>query len=352
MADNQSPSYKSISKEIEEIKQDLAEIAKKLSDAQSALVNSENERSELKKNNLNLQKQLKEEKEKNARLEHNEIQRNVKDSVFTHLFSIKEYALQLYKALFQNDSAVSEDDIKLFTLSSVLTNQPYNDLGLLIRDILIVLVEAQSTWSENIIVRLVGYYYNSVIKYINEHNQKIHGTKTVIIPKMKAFVVYAGEKKIDKTTLSLRDLFYGGDEEQPDFFATVIQANNGSGILREYIGFCEELNTQTELYPDDREKAILATIEICIQKGYLVKYLEDHRKEVYDIMVSYFKTFDASRIDRTDYAQRVLVAGLLMAHHTDEEIITILTKSFSYLTEDDAKVILEDVKENPNEEDW
>ena len=119
----------------------------------------------------------------------------MKDSVFTHLFSIKEHAFQLYKELFPDNAAISQEDIRVFTLSSVLTNQPYNDLVLLIRDILIVLVEAQTTWSENIIIRLVGYFYNSVIKYLNEHNQKIYGEKAVAIPKIKAFVLYAGARK-------------------------------------------------------------------------------------------------------------------------------------------------------------
>ena len=145
MGGNQNPSDNDIRRKLEEAEQKIAEITKKASDMQSALINSEIERSDLKKDNLKLNKQLKEEKEKNARLEHNGIQRNVKDSVFTHLFSIKEYALQLYKVLFRNDTTVSEDDIRLFTLSSVLTNQPYNDIGLLIRDILIVLVEAKTT---------------------------------------------------------------------------------------------------------------------------------------------------------------------------------------------------------------
>lgn len=349
MEDNQGMSDNDIRRKLEEAEQKIAEITKKASDMQSALVSSEIERSDLKKDNLKLNKQLKEEKEKNARLEHNGIQRNVKDSVFTHLFSIKEYSTQLYKELFPNDSAVSEDDIKLFTLSSVLTNQMYNDLGILIRDILIVLVEAQSTWSENIIFRLVGYYYNSVIKYIREHNQSVYGKKTVSIPKVKAFVVYSGDEEIAKPTLSLRDVFYGGDDTQPEFFATVIHTKNGTGILGEYIGFCEELNTQTELYPDDSEKAVLATIEICIQEGFLAQYLKDHRKEVYDIMAGYFRTL---KLDRDELAQRSFVQASLHFNISDELIRDALIEEYSSLSEEEAEALIQFVREHPDRSDW
>ena len=43
---------------------------------------------------------------------------------------------------------------------------------------------------------------------------------------------------------------------------------------------------------------------------------------------------------------------MTLADHTDKEIINILIKKYSYLSEDRAKAILEDVKEHPNEEDW
>ena len=39
------------------------------------------------------------------------------------------------------------------TIVNVLTDQIYNDLGFTVGNRLMILVEAQSTWSENIIVR-------------------------------------------------------------------------------------------------------------------------------------------------------------------------------------------------------
>ena len=52
----------------------------------------------------------------------------------------------------------------IITMDNVLTIHPYNDLGLLARGKLIVLAEAQSTWSVNIIFRLADYYFDSAKK--------------------------------------------------------------------------------------------------------------------------------------------------------------------------------------------
>ena len=83
--------------------------------------------------------------------------RAAKASVFTNLFSEEEYRFQLYKALHPEDKDIRREEIGLMTLESQLVDQQYNDLGILIRDKLIILVEAQSTWSVNIVVRVLLY---------------------------------------------------------------------------------------------------------------------------------------------------------------------------------------------------
>lgn len=67
--------------------------------------------------------------------------RNTKDSVFTHLFSFPEYQLELYRALHPDDLDVSEADIKTITRDCVVATHEHNDLGLLIKDRLMVFVE-------------------------------------------------------------------------------------------------------------------------------------------------------------------------------------------------------------------
>ena len=94
------------------------------------------------------------------------VNRQAKNSVFLNLFMRKEYQLRLYKELFPQDTTITEDDLEMITMENVLTIHPYNDLGLLARGKLIVLAEAQSTWSVNIIFRLADYYFNSAMSYL------------------------------------------------------------------------------------------------------------------------------------------------------------------------------------------
>ena len=68
--------------------------------------------------------------------------RNIKDSVFTDLFRDKKYTLQLYKALHPEDKSVTAKDIKIVTLKAIVVNDIYNDLGMIIKDKIIFLLES------------------------------------------------------------------------------------------------------------------------------------------------------------------------------------------------------------------
>ena len=72
---------------------------------------------------------------------------------------------------------MTADQLQLVTLENILLNQPYNDLGILAEDRLLILVEAQSTWSENNLVRVFIYLAQTFQNYITETQQDIYGRK-------------------------------------------------------------------------------------------------------------------------------------------------------------------------------
>lgn len=53
--------------------------------------------------------------------------------------------LQLYKTLHPEDTEVTQDALTDITIHNILTDAIYNDLGFVVDDRLVVLVEAQST---------------------------------------------------------------------------------------------------------------------------------------------------------------------------------------------------------------
>ena len=77
----------------------------------------------------------------------------VKDSVFTSRFREPKYLLQLYQAPHPEDREATKDSITNVTITNVLLDQFYNDVGFQIREKLVILVEQQSSWSLNIVVR-------------------------------------------------------------------------------------------------------------------------------------------------------------------------------------------------------
>ena len=84
----------------------------------------------------------------------------------------------------------------MITMDNVLTIHPYNDLGLLARGKLIVLAEAQSTWSVNIIFRLADYYFDSAMSYLKIRKADLHSSVKVDVPDVEAFVIYTGRNCI------------------------------------------------------------------------------------------------------------------------------------------------------------
>jgi len=208
----------------------------------------------------------------------------VKDSVFTFLFKLPEYARQLYLTLHPGDTGVKEDDCKIITLENVLTTDIYNDLGLLVRNKLILLVEAQSTFSLNIVLRLFLYLAMTWQEYVDEYSLDLYSTKPIVIPRPELYVVYTGDQEVSDT-LKLSAMYEGsGDAE---LTVHVLQYRGTHSIIDQYIGFCKIADEQRKKY-GYTIKAVEETIRICIERNILVPFLRSREKEVHDIMTTLF----------------------------------------------------------------
>jgi len=100
--------------------------------------------------------------------------RTAKNSVFLDLFHNKKYLLKLYQALHPEDTDVTEADIGDVTINNIFTDQEYNDLGMNVRGRLLVMLEAQTSWTMNIIIRILLY----LAHICNEH---IETTKQTLV---------------------------------------------------------------------------------------------------------------------------------------------------------------------------
>lgn len=214
--------------------------------------------------------------------------RKAKDSVFTNLFTIPKYRYQLFKELHPEVKGITEDDIEIVTLEHVLMNNEYNDLGLLAGDHFLILAEAQSTWSVNILIRFLLYLASTYKDYIEAKDISLYGTKKAVIPKPELYLIYSGNKGKKPEVLSFTKEFFGGNESAIEIKAKVIYGNNKKhDVISQYIAYCRVLDMQAKKYGRTK-KAIEETIRICSDKDILKEYLEAHRKEVVDIMTQLY----------------------------------------------------------------
>ena len=210
-----------------------------------------------------------------------------KDSVFTNLFSDPKYLLQLYKALHPEDLDATEENISNVTIQNILLDQSYNDLGFQVGTRLVVLVEAQSTWTVNIVLRSLMYLAQTWQKYIQNTGQNVYGSKKVELPRPELYVIYTGNRKIRPKSLRLSKEFWGGDECAVEVKVKMIYDGEKGDIISQYVSFTRIYNEQIKLHGRTRE-AVLETIRICRDRNILKDYLESREQEVVNIMMTLF----------------------------------------------------------------
>ena len=210
-----------------------------------------------------------------------------KDSVFKSLFSQPEYLLQLYQALHPEDTETTESDITDVTLESILAGHEYNDLGFTVKDKLIILVEAQSNWSVNIVIRSLLYLMNSLKEYFTERKANLYSSAKVKFPKPELYVIYVGEKDNCPDTISLRREYFPDEYCCIEAETKVIRENTSTTIINQYIQFCKVLDSMIKQHGRTQE-AIEETVRICKDRNLLKKYLEEHETEVIEMMTLLF----------------------------------------------------------------
>jgi len=215
------------------------------------------------------------------------MKRTIKDSVFTDLFKNIKYTFQLYKALHPEDEDVTKKDIIPITLENILLADIYNDLGFQVKDKILILVEAQSTWTMNIIIRMLMYLAETYNKYFKKTKQSLYGSKKVSFPKPELYMIYIGEKGNKKEIISLTEEFLGGKESSIEVKVKVIFDGKKGDIINQYITFTKIYNEQVKVYGRTR-KAVMETIRICTERDVLKEYLIEREKEVISIMMSLF----------------------------------------------------------------
>ena len=217
------------------------------------------------------------------------LKRNIKDSVFTNLFKSKKYLLQLFRVLHPEETEITEDELDLITLTPVITDSIYNDLGFIAGDRLVILAEAQSTWSPNIVIRSLMYLAKTYQEYIDKHNMNslLYKPQKMIVPKPELYVIYTGTGHEDTKELLFSKEFMNGESSAIEIRVNVITESCEGDILWQYFAFTKVCYDAVKLYGRSHEAAEYV-VEHCIDRNILKEYMKECRQEVVDIMGELF----------------------------------------------------------------
>ncbi|MBR0091621.1 MAG: hypothetical protein IJP92_07970 [Lachnospiraceae bacterium] len=210
--------------------------------------------------------------------------RKLKDSVFTDLFGRKKDLLKLYKVLHPEDKDIKEEELTNVTIKNVLIDNIYNDLGFMARDRLMILIEAQTVFTVNIIIRLLLYLVQSYFEYFDREGQDYYSTTKVKMPEPELYVICTGKQKRRPKYITLSKEFFGGKEIAVDAKVRMIYDSKQGDIINQYVTFTRVFDEQREKYGYTK-KAVEKTISICKRRNVLKEYLQEREKEVLDIMM-------------------------------------------------------------------
>ena len=213
--------------------------------------------------------------------------RTIKDCVFSDFFGRRENLIRLYRTLHPEDTEVCEEDLEDITIYNVLVDGLYNDLGFRVGDRQIILVEAQSTWSVNIIVRSMFYLSVTYQRYIDEKGIDLYRNKRMHLPKPELYVLYIGDRKTHPKEITLKNEFFDGQDVALDIKIRMLYGTGEDDVISQYVSFTRVFDEQRKTYGPTR-KAVLETIRICKDQNLLKEYLEEHEMEAKSMMITLY----------------------------------------------------------------
>lgn len=250
------------------------------------------------------------------------VKHTVKDSVFTSLFKEKRYLIQLYRALHPEDTETTEDDLKDVTVSNVLVDDIYNDLGFTVGTTIMLLIEVQSTWTVNIIFRALMYLVQTYREYFRKTKQNLYKSKKLKMPKPEIYVIYVGDRKTRPEKISLSEEFFEGKDICIDVRVKMIYDGKSGDIINQYVVFTKVCNEQVAKHGRTRE-AVQEAIRICKERNVLKEYLSSREKEVVDMLMELYdeqevirsyvesEKYEAENATKIATARRLLKMGKL-----------------------------------------
>ena len=239
--------------------------------------------------------------------------RQYKSSVFADVMSVPEAALEAYFAL-KNVKLPNDTPVEILTLSDVMYLGQLNDVAFLIKNVMILLLEHQSSNNPNLPARIFTYLGRQYEKVLAKDNKGLYGSTLVRIPRPEFYVLYNGKTRlrddngndVDFRTYKLSDAFLDAPESPDCIFQGAIELevpvydiNDGhnkemlerSARLRQYAKLIAKIR-EFEAQGAELQEAIKRAVEYCIANDILKEYLIERASEVLSMLFEEFRVED------------------------------------------------------------
>jgi hypothetical protein len=238
-------------------------------------------------------------------------ERTYKDSVFRTLFGKPEPLRSLLNAI--SGSRYDEHTpLRINTLDKDVFKSRYNDISVVVDHKLIVLIEHQSTISENLPLRMLFYIAAMYEKEVV--SKALYASNLIGLTRPVFYVLYNGDEDFpERKQYRLSDAFEeipGNADVNLELIVNVINVNKGHN--REVLASCQSLGEYALFVDTVREykqamradphtgdplaAAVRAAIDYCIAHNILRDFLTEHKSEVFDMMTYEFNLDDAKKV--------------------------------------------------------
>jgi hypothetical protein len=237
--------------------------------------------------------------------------RKYKSSVFASYFSeTNQRLIDLYNA-FSKVEYPADTPLEVNTLDSALFSGLINDISFVLDNMLIILIEHQSTWNPNMPYRLLLYIAEILQRRYND-SKPFYKPTLQQIEKIRCFVLYNGtEDRPEKSILRLSDAYKEvtddiGDPELDIQLELVVPVYNislsknpeilaRSKPLHEYSQFTAKI-VEEQASGKDLTQAIKAAIKYCREYNIMADYLKTHETEVYNVLFQEMTALDYAKV--------------------------------------------------------
>jgi len=255
-----------------------------------------------------------------------------KDSVFSTLFNNPDVLRELYSAV-EGIPVPPDMPIDINTLTNVLLKGKINDVSFTIDNRLVVLIEHQSSISENLPLRLleyIGKVYGKIIPSEKHFQRKLEK-----IPKPEFIVLYNGKEAFqDHKELRLSDAFMDvhglkrTESFEPPLELIVNVYNINQGHNPDMLKKCAVLHGYSVLISKIWEyrkrklpldESLKLAIKYCVENNILRDFLKKHGSEVYSMLYGEYRVEDEIAVVAREAREDGFAEGHAEGHEEGSE---------------------------------